>query len=58
MKKVKAITNYEGKKLKLEDMEILFVGADWVLAQYKGYGFMKRYAPCDGYTVEFEEENA
>lgn len=54
MKKVKTIKNLFGENLPLEKMEIFFVGADYVLAKYKGYGFMKRYAPCDGYTVEFE----
>ena len=58
MKKVKAIKNLFGENLPIEKMEIFFVGTDYVLAKYKGYGFMKSYAPCDGYTVEFEEENA
>ena len=55
MKKVKAIKDLFGENLPIEKMEILCVGADYVLAKYKGYGFMTRYAPCDGYTVEFEE---
>ena len=58
MKKVKAIKDLFGENLPTEKMEFLFVGADYVLAKYKGYGFMKRYAPCDGYTIEFEEEKA
>ena len=56
MKKVKGIKNLFGENLDIEKMEILFVGANYVLAKYQGYGFMKKYAPCDGYTVEFEEE--
>lgn len=55
MKKVKAIKNLFGENLPIEKMEILFVGVGYVLAKHKGYGFMKRYAPCDGYAVEFEE---
>ena len=58
MKKVKAIKNLLGENLPIEKMEILFVGADYVLAKYKDYGFMKRYAPYDCYTIEFEEEKA
>ena len=54
MKKVKAIRNLFGESLPVEKMEILFVGADYVLAKYRGCGFVKRYASCDGYTVEFE----
>lgn len=58
MKKVKAIRNLFGENLPLEKMEILFVGTNYVMAKYKGYGFAKTYAPYDGYTVEFEEEKA
>lgn len=54
MKKVKAIRNLFGENLPVEKMEILFVGADYVLAKYRGYGFVTRYASCDGYAVEFE----
>lgn len=53
MKKVKAIRNMCGEYLPIEKMEILFVGADYVMAKYKGFGFTKCYAPYDGYTVEF-----
>jgi hypothetical protein len=56
MKKVKAIKNLFGENLAIEKMEVLCVGADYVFAKYQGYGPVKRYAPCDGYTVEFEEE--
>jgi hypothetical protein len=54
MKKVKAIKTLFGENLPIEKMEILFVGTDYVLAKFKGYGFVERYAPCDGYIVEFE----
>lgn len=55
MKKVKNIKNLFGEKLPIEKMEIRFVGEDYVIANYKGYGFVKNYGPADGYTVEFEE---
>ena len=54
MKKVKAIRNLLGENLPIEKMEIQFVGANYVIANYKGYGFAKTYGPWDGYTVEFE----
>lgn len=56
MKKVKAIKNTLGEKLPIEKMQIRFVGENYVVANYKGYGFVKNYGPWNGYTVEFEEE--
>lgn len=53
-KKVKAIKDLYGENLPIEKMDILFIGDNYVIARYKGYGFMKKYAPYDGYTVEFE----
>lgn len=58
MKKVKAIKNLFGENLPIKKMEIRFVGENYVIANYKGYGFTKTYGPWDGYTVEFEEEKA
>lgn len=55
MKKVKAIKNLFGESLSLEKMEIHFIGKNFVIANYKGFGFSKAYGPWDGYTVEFEE---
>ena len=54
MKKVKNIKNLFGENLPIEKMDIKFVGEDFVIANYKGYGFAKTYGPADGYTVEFE----
>jgi hypothetical protein len=54
MKKVKSITDLFGNKLNVNEMDILFTGSDYVIAKYKGYGFVNTYAPFDGYTVEFE----
>ena len=55
MKKVTAIRNMFGENLPIEKMDIKFVGKDFVVASYKGFGFVKTYGPCDGYTVEFEK---
>jgi hypothetical protein len=54
MKKVKAIRKLSGEELPIEKMEIQFIGTNYVIANYKGYGFTKAYGPWDGYTVEFE----
>lgn len=54
MKKVKSIKNLFGEKLPLDKMEILHIGADYVVAKYKGYGFINTYGAFDGYTIEFE----
>jgi hypothetical protein len=56
MKKVKAIRTVFGENLPIEKMEIRFVGTDYVVASFKGYGFFVTYAPYDGYVIEFEEE--
>ena len=55
MKKVISITNIWGEKLPIEKMNIKFVGDDYVIATFKGFGFDKRYSSCDGYTVEIEK---
>ena len=55
MKKVKAIKNWLGESLPLEKMEIQFVGENFVVANYKGFGFSRTYGPWDGYTIEFEK---
>ena len=54
MKKVKAIRNMFGENLPIEKMDIKFVGDDFVVATYKGFGFLKTYGPADGYKIEFE----
>lgn len=54
-KKVKSITNLFGEKLPIEKMDIKFIGTNYVMASYKGYGFTKVYGPADGYIVEFEK---
>lgn len=55
MKKIKAITNIFGENLPIEKMNIQFVGNDYVIANFKGFGFTKNYGPANGYTVEFEK---
>ena len=55
MKKVKAIRNVFGENLPIEKMDIKFVGKDYVVATFKGFGIIKTYGPADGYIVEIEE---
>lgn len=55
MKKVKNIRNLFGENLPIEKMNIQFVGNDYVIANFKGFGFTKNYGPANGYTVEFEK---
>lgn len=55
MRKVKSIKDLFGHTLSIENMDIKFVGRDYVIASYKGSGFEKLYSPCDGYIVEFEK---
>ena len=57
MKKIKTIKNLFGEKLPVEKMNIQFVGENFVIANYKGFGFTKTYGPANGYVVEFEENN-
>lgn len=55
MKKVTAIiNNITNEKLPIEKMEIRFIGENYVMANFKGYGFAKTYGPWDGYTVVIE----
>ena len=54
VKSVKSIKTLSGEELNVSRMEILATGENWVMAKYKGYGFIKTYGPWDGYTVEFE----
>ena len=55
MKKVKTIKDINGNNLPIEKMNIQFVGENYVVANYIGYGFTKTYGPWDGYTVEIEK---
>lgn len=54
-KKVTSIKTLFGEELPIDKMEIIHIGKDSVLARYKGYGFIKNYGSCDGYTVTIEE---
>lgn len=54
MKTVKSIKNLSGEELNIGAMVILATGENWVTAKFKNYGFIKTFAPWDGYTVEFE----
>lgn len=49
--KVVSITDILGNKLPIEKMEFWFVGEDYAIGHYKGYGFDKKYASYDGYKV-------
>ena len=54
-RKVISITDIWGNKLPIEKMEFWFVGEDYAIGHYKGYGFDKKYASYNGYTVITEE---
>ena len=55
MKKVTAIKNLFGEKVKLENYEVIHIGKDYVTMKFKNYGFIKTFAPYDGYTVTIQE---
>ena len=55
MKKVIAIKDMFGKELPIEKMNIQFVGNNYVVANFKGFGFTKTYGVWDGYTVIIEK---
>lgn len=54
-RKVVSIVDMWGNPLPIEKMEFWFVGDDYAIGHYKGYGFDKKYASYDGYTVTTEE---
>ena len=58
--KLISITDMWGNKLPLEKMEFWFVGKDYAIGHFKGYGscFDKNYSRCDGYTVVTEKVGA
>lgn len=58
MRKVISIIDMWGTKLPIEKMEFLYVGKDYAIGHFKGYGFNKKYASCDGYTVVTEKAEA
>lgn len=52
MQTVKAIiNNITGEQLPIDKMKIMYATDNYVLAKYKGFGFLKAYTPCDGYTI-------
>ena len=53
--RVVSITDLWGNKLPIEKMEFWFVGEDYATGHYKSYGFDKKCASYDGYTVITEE---
>lgn len=52
---VVSIKDLEGNELPLDKMEFWYVGEDFAIGHYKGYGFDKRYEAYDGYTVITKE---
>lgn len=54
-RKVVSIVDMWGNQLPIEKMEFWSVGEDYAIGHYKDYGFDKKYASCDGYTVITEE---
>lgn len=59
MYKVISITRW-GEAVNLDNLNISFVGKDYILATPKGYGncFIKCYSKADGYTVITEKVEA
>ena len=55
MKKVVAIKNMFGEEVKLGNYEVIHIGKDYVAMKFKNYGFIKTFAPYDGYTITIEE---
>ncbi len=55
MRKVISIRDMWGNSLPLDKMEFIHVDEHNCLARYKGYGFIKNYQACDGYTVITEK---
>ena len=53
--RVVSISDMWGNKLPIEKMEFWFVGEDYAIGRYKGYGFDTKYASYGGYTVITEE---
>lgn len=56
MKKVISITDLFGNPVDLSIFDIIHIGTNDVLVRFKKYGFVQRFAPCDGYTVIITEE--
>jgi hypothetical protein len=56
MRKVVSITRW-GEAVNLDNLDIIHIGKDYVMAKPKGYGdcFMKNYSSADCYTVIIEE---
>ena len=50
-----AIIDRSGNYLPIEKMEFDFIGKDYAIAHYKGYGFSKLYSAADCYKVITEE---
>lgn len=53
--KVISITDMWGNPLPIENMEFWFIGKNYAIGHFKGYGFDKRYSSCNGYTVITKE---
>ena len=51
MKKLISITDCNGNNLPIEKMDILFIGENYCIAKYKGFGFVKTYSLANGYAV-------
>lgn len=53
--RVVSITDFWGEKLPVEKMEFWYVDENSAIGNFKGYGFGKKYASYDGYTVITEK---
>jgi len=54
MKKVTVIDRM-GNKVNMDNYEILFIGKDYVVCQFKNFGFMQTFSKADCYTVIVED---
>lgn len=55
-RKVVKITQY-GKEINLDIYDFWFVGENYAIAKFKGYGFDILFSSANCYTVETEEIN-
>lgn len=54
MYKLISITQW-GKEIKLDTLDIIYVGKDSVLARYKGFGWLVSFNPANCYEVKTEK---
>lgn len=55
MYKVISITDMFNKEINISNIEFTFVGKDYAIGHYKGFGFLKNYSKANCYTVITEK---